>query len=82
MSEATQAELLRLADKIETDEDFAMHVGEDARAALESEGMPDRTIAAILNEADADVIGFAMPADNVAMTVKRIAEAARSVAAR
>ena len=79
---AASQNLSELADKIENDEDFAMRIGEDARAALEADGLDDDAIAAILNEAEADVMGFAMPADNVALTVTRVAEAARTVAAR
>ncbi|HUG85481.1 MAG TPA: hypothetical protein VMM13_13000 [Euzebya sp.] len=71
-----------IADRIETDEDFAMRIGEDARSTLESEGLPDLVIAAVLNEAEADVVGFAMPDDSVQLSVTRIAQAARTVAAR
>lgn len=72
----------QIADRIETDEDFAMRIGEDARSALESEGLPDEVIAAVLNEAEADVVGFAMPDDSVRQSVTRVAAAARTVAAR
>ena len=73
--------LTQIADRIETDEDFAMRVGEDARATFEAEGLPDEVIAAVLNEAEADVVGFAMPHDSVKHAVTRIATAARTVAA-
>lgn len=73
--------LTDLADRIESDEDFAMKVGEDARAVFEAEGISDQTIARVLAEAEAEVSGFALPADSVEMTVRRVAAAARSVAA-
>jgi hypothetical protein len=76
------AALADIARRIETDEDFAMRVGEDARAALEDQGLPDAVIAAVLAEAEAEVVGFAMPTDDVQLVVGRIAHAARAVAAR
>lgn len=74
--------LAAIAQRIETDEDFAMRVGEDARSALEAEGLPDAVIAAVLAEAEAEVVGFAMPTDDVALAVRRIADAARQLASR
>lgn len=68
-----------IADRIERDEDFAMRVGEDPRAALEAEGLPDSVIAAVLEAADVDVVGFAMPPESVAGQVERIMDALRSV---
>lgn len=73
--------LSHVADRIETDEDFAMRIGEDARATLEGEGLPDTVIASVLVEAEAEVVGFAMPTDTVALAVTRVAEAARAIAA-
>ncbi len=73
-------ELLRIAARIVADEDFAMRIGEDARAALEAEGLPDPVIAQVLSRAEADVVGFAMPSDHVGPAVARIAQAARLVA--
>ena len=78
----TASDLRAIATRIETDEDFAMRIGEDARATLESEGVPDPVIAEVLSEADAEVVGFAMPGDDVALAVTRVAAAAREVAGR
>ncbi|MGI9017103.1 MAG: hypothetical protein ACR2HR_08385 [Euzebya sp.] len=76
-------DLEAIADRIEQDEDFAMRVGEDARATFEAEGLPDQLIARVLSEAEADVVGFAaMPDDSVALAVKRVAAAARVIARR
>lgn len=75
-----QHALRQLADRIEADEDFAMKVGEDARTALESEGVEDRHIAEVLSRAEVDVVGFALPHDAVASMVERISGALRSVA--
>lgn len=74
------AKLGAIADRIETDEDFAMRIGEDARSTMEAEGLPDAVIAAVLAEAEAEVVGFAMPTDSVEGAVTRVAEAARTVA--
>lgn len=82
MSSTAAADLTTIAHKIDNDEDFAMRVGEDARAALEAEGLSDDAIASVLNEAEADVVGFAMPAESVELSVRRVAEAARAVASR
>ncbi len=73
--------LTEIADRIDRDEDFAMRVGEDARSALESEGLPDQVIGQVLGHAEAEVVGYAMPAQVVEGTVARIAAAARAVAA-
>ena len=78
MSEPTA--LIRIAERIDTDEDFAMRVGEDARATLEAEGVPDHLIAEVLERAKAPVAGFALGAADVRATVTRVAAAAREVA--
>lgn len=80
MTDYAQA-LGSIADRIDTDEDFAMRIGEDARATLESEGLPDVVIASVLAEAEAEVVGFAMPTDIVGVAVARVADAARAIAA-
>lgn len=74
--------LADIAHRIESDEDFAMRIGEDARSTLEAEGLPDPVIAAVLAEAEAEVVGFALPAEHAELAVRRLAEAARTVAAR
>ena len=76
------ATLAAIAERIESDEDFAMRVGEDARAVLEAEGLPDEVVAAVLAEAEAEVVGFALPAEDAQLAVTRIAAAARVVQQR
>ncbi len=76
------SQLADIATRIETDEDFAMRIGEDARATLEDEGLPDVVIAAVLAEAEAEVVGFAMTSEDAGAAVIRVAEAARAVAAQ
>ena len=74
--------LEQLADRIEQDEDFAMRVGEDARSALEAEGLDDHVIADVLDAAEVEVVGFALPDEAVAALVGRISSALRSVSSR
>jgi hypothetical protein len=80
MSDHAEA-LTVIADRIETDEDFAMRVGEDPRGTLEAEGLPDPVIAAVLAEAESEVVAFAMPDELVGSAVTRVGQAARSLAA-